>query len=113
MAIKFIVKPVGSFGVFAHEDGSDGCYSSDRSVGTYESEKTAELIAEALNEEEGRRETFVMYGESAVEHLAESANFYASAVGIAQAKVGTGPNDVTKSIYAEQDIPNGHDKETI
>jgi hypothetical protein len=95
MAIKFIVKPVGSFGVFAHEDGSDGCYSSDRSVGTYESEKTAELIAEALNEEEGRRA------------------LYASAVGIAQAKVGTGPNDVTKSIYAEQDIPNGHDKETI
>lgn len=95
--MKYEVKGLTSYGV----------YDGDRLLGSYESEKTAELIAEALNEEEGRRA------------------LYASAVGIAQAKVGTGPNDVTKSIYADRDrrtsvvLPNGnsdtngHDKETI
>lgn len=42
--MKYEVKGLTSYGV----------YDGDRLLGSYESEKTAELIAEALNEEAGR-----------------------------------------------------------
>jgi len=99
MAIKFIVKPVSSFGVFAHEDGSDGRYSSDRSVGTYESETTAQCVAEALNEEAGR-------DLGPLQGLGWSVEERQQIAGAKQFPPIAGDGNASA-------FPNGHDKETI
>lgn len=110
--MKYEVKGMTSYGV----------YDGDRLLGTYESEKTAELIAEALNDEVGRVTTEPEYPGKDKDEFdrafgcpsAVSAPLYKAEQAIRNeqgsqilATVGTGATNHTESWTL-----NGQDKET-
>ena len=94
MAIKFIVRPVTSYGVFMQKTYSDGSEDSDVPRGTYESEKTAQCVAEALNDEAAR----------VVGPIVEDALKYGSGFGL------NGASGLQHVPYEQ--VTNGQDKET-
>jgi hypothetical protein len=100
-SMKYEVKGLTSYGV----------YDGDRLCGTYESEKAATLVAEALNEEAGR---------STVSPFTDDDNMKACAGETEESVYGNGPAQTIIRSYAETlpkafafDPSNGHDKETI
>lgn len=86
--MKYEVKGLTSYGV----------YDGDRLLGSYESEKTAELIAEALNEEEEFREVEKIL---TTHPHGDSDSFAAEAA------------EIKAALYQQRSPSNGQDKETI
>jgi hypothetical protein len=98
ISMKYEVKGLTSYGV----------YDGDRLLGSYESEKTAELIAEALNEEAGREIEIAQDGAPAFYPSKWAPDSGIDAI--------IDPTEPTVSWYTastETCPSNGHDKETI